>query len=764
MDPHATNDFVSAALVRQVYDSLVTLEDDMSLSPGIASEWDYRGDNTWRFAIRDDITFHDGTPMTVEDVVFSIMRQKESPLYRALFGTILEAKAVDGTLVDVVTDGPDAILPRKMVRLFVMSKDWASENGVAEVPDLGAQATEAYSLRHANGTGAMMLASHEPGTRVVFAKNPDYWSDFPGNVEEAIYSPIGSSPTRVAALLSGELDLITDLPIQDIERVEATDGYKVAQVPQQLFMQIEMDGTRDVALAVFDKSGEPLQANPFKDVRVRRAIAHAVDPQAVVERVMRGNAKVVGGPQALGIAGYQEDLTEPIAYDLDLRTPMLSARRIPRTLQAPVIDDEIRPVLEAIAAGSPPASCLMVQVGDRVLEPQLNVTVSLVPASNQKLLTTYATLLRLGPGYRYQTRVAASAAPDEAGVVNGDLYFIGSGDPFLTTDDWWIQYGENLAGRFHTRLEELADAIAASGVTQITGSVVGDESLFDNVRFGPWDERHLTSKQSGPLSALSVNEGYVAWPDTDRGSTRARQEAADPPVDAASLLSDLLRQRDVAIGGGPLSGVTPATAVELAVIESPPLLDILTHVNSWSSNFGAEMLLKKLGSVELGAGSTAAGAEALVSILAARGIPVTGLAVVDGSGLADGPDAANTNLLTCQALVGVLADAGAESEFAATLSIAGERGSLASRFVDSAAEGEVFAKTGTLNGSTALSGYVHSTTDPDITVVFAYIANEPQIISDEEVKGLQDPFVVDMTAYPGDPSIEVLSPLSPSAG
>jgi D-alanyl-D-alanine carboxypeptidase/D-alanyl-D-alanine-endopeptidase (penicillin-binding protein 4) len=176
------------------------------------------------------------------------------------------------------------------------------------------------------------------------------------------------------------------------------------------------------------------------------------------------------------------------------------------------------------------------------------------------------------------------------------------------------------------------------------------------------------------------------------------------------------------------------------------------------------MLLKKLGSVELGAGSTAAGAEALVSILAARGIPVTGLAVVDGSGLADGPDAANTNLLTCQALVGVLADAGAESEFAATLSIAGERGSLASRFVDSAAEGEVFAKTGTLNGSTALSGYVHSTTDPDITVVFAYIANEPQIISDEEVKGLQDPFVVDMTAYPGDPSIEVLSPLSPSAG
>jgi peptide/nickel transport system substrate-binding protein len=329
MDPHATNDFVTAALVRQVYDSVVGLEDDMSLAPGIATDWEYLGESTWRFTIRDGVTFHDGSPLTAEDVAFSVMRQKESPLYRALFGTIEDARVENGNQVDVVTREPDAILPRKMVRLFVMSREWATENGVEDVPDLGAVATEAHSLRHANGSGPMRLVNHEPETRTEFAKNEEYWDDFPGDVTRAIYTPIGSAPTRVSALLSGELHLITDLPIQDTDRVANTPGFTVEQVPQQLFMQIEMDGTRDVALAVYDKAGAPLQANPFRDLRVRQAFAHAINPQQIVDRVMRGHASVVNGPQALGLAGFQEDIGEMASHDRDRARELLAEAGYP---------------------------------------------------------------------------------------------------------------------------------------------------------------------------------------------------------------------------------------------------------------------------------------------------------------------------------------------------------------------------------------------------------------------------------------------------
>jgi peptide/nickel transport system substrate-binding protein len=315
MDPHITNDFVTASLVRQVYDSLVGLDNSMELQPGIATAWAAAGPTTWRFTIRANVVFHDGSPLTADDVVFSIMREKEAPLYKALYGGITSAVKVDERTVDVVSAAPDPILPRKMVRLFVMSKAWAAANNVEKLPDLGAQGTEAYSLRHANGTGPMKLVSHEPGTRTTFERNTAYWGKFTGNVDRAIYTPIAAGPTRVSALLSKELDLITDVPLQDVERIKATPGFGVLQAPQQLFMEVEMDGTRDVALDTFDKAGQPLKANPFKDLRVRQAFAMAVDSKLIVERVMRGYARPVGTAQAPGFGGYQPDLDVPRPVD-----------------------------------------------------------------------------------------------------------------------------------------------------------------------------------------------------------------------------------------------------------------------------------------------------------------------------------------------------------------------------------------------------------------------------------------------------------------
>jgi len=329
MDPHATNDFVTTAIFRQAYDSLVGLTQDMEIAPALATEWNYVGDNTWRFTLRDDVTFHDGSPLTVDDVIFSINRAKDSSFYTALFGGIQEAKAAGDNAVDVRSNAPDPILPRKMARMFIMSKPWAEEHGVVEIPDLGAEGSEAYSIRHANGTGPMKLVEHDQSVRTIFEKNEDYWGEYPGNVTKATYRPIGTAPTRVAALLSGEVDLIVDLPIQDIARIESTDGVKVVQEPQLFWMQLELDGTRDVALDTFNKDGSPIESNPFKDVKVRQALAHAIDADAIVERVMRGNARVVGVAGTPGLGGYQADLDEHWEYDVDKAKALLAEAGYP---------------------------------------------------------------------------------------------------------------------------------------------------------------------------------------------------------------------------------------------------------------------------------------------------------------------------------------------------------------------------------------------------------------------------------------------------
>jgi len=447
--------------------------------------------------------------------------------------------------------------------------------------------------------------------------------------------------------------------------------------------------------------------------------------------------------------------TEPVAYSQQLATPLLSARRVPRTLQAPVADAALEPSLEAAIAGSPPDTCLVVEDGGRLLSPSNNVAASLTPASNQKLLTTFVALELLGAEFRFRTTVRADAAP-AGGVVTGNLYLVGAGDPFLSTDSWWAQY-DDPEGRFHTRLEELADAVAAAGVTQVTGSLVGDESLYDTQRTVPsWADRLISSNQSGPLSALSVNEGFTDWPERTPEST-GRVRSADPPADAATVLKDLLAARGVIVAGPGAAGATPPAAVEVAAVESPPLADIVTHINSFSSNLGAELLLKRLGLYGAGQGTTEAGAGVVLSQLAARGIPTDGVQVFDGSGLSE------ADRLTCQTLAAVLRRAGPDSPLASSLSIAGVRGSLAERFdPDDPAYQLVLAKTGTLNDVLALSGFVESSTDPDEHLAFALVANADQIVNDPAARAVQDALVSALTGYPQAPSIEILGPLPPT--
>ncbi len=333
-DPHATNDFTTTALFRQVYDSLVAMTPDMKPVPGLATSWEQQGDRSWRFKLRDGVTFHDGMPFTADDVVFSVLREKGSSFYAPIFGHITDAKAVDKLTVDITTKEPDPLLPSKMVRMFIMSKAWSLTNNLETIPNLGAQGSEAYSIRHENGTGPMRLKDHQPGVKTIFEKFDRYWGEAKGNVTEAVYTPISTAPTRVSALLSGEVDLITDVPLQDIERVQSAPGLVVNKTPQILWTQLEMDGSRDVALDLWDKQGRPLASNPFKNVKVRQAIAHAVDAKLLVDRILRGQARVVGIPSIPEIGGYQADLDKRWPTDLAKAKALLAEAGYPEGFAA----------------------------------------------------------------------------------------------------------------------------------------------------------------------------------------------------------------------------------------------------------------------------------------------------------------------------------------------------------------------------------------------------------------------------------------------
>ena len=329
LDPHGSNDFVTTGIIRQFYDSLIGLNDELALTPAIATEWAHKGGNVWQLKLRQGVKFHDGQVLTANDVVFSIMRQKKSPAYEVDFSSIKEAVALNGETLEVTTTRPDPLLARRLTRLFVMSKAWADANNAAAVPDRSAQVSEAFSARNVNGTGPMKLAGYQPNLRVDFARNDAYWGPARGSITAATYLPIASAPTRLAALLSGEVDVVTDLPVQDIDRVKATSGFGIQQTPQLLWMQLELDGTRDVANEVFDKTGAPLKANPFKDVRVRQAMALSIDANLIVSRVMRRSGRVVGIASIPGYGGYQKDLDTRWPVDLGKAKQLLAEAGYP---------------------------------------------------------------------------------------------------------------------------------------------------------------------------------------------------------------------------------------------------------------------------------------------------------------------------------------------------------------------------------------------------------------------------------------------------
>ncbi len=429
-------------------------------------------------------------------------------------------------------------------------------------------------------------------------------------------------------------------------------------------------------------------------------------------------------------------------------TPLLSVRRIPQWLAAPESDAELRGPLDQVIAASPEATCLAVSAGGRTIYAH-NPDQALPPASADKLITAVAAIHALGPSYRFRTELVAHSGVID-GEVQGDAYLVGGGDPVLSTGDYTDHFEDH--PQVATSLEAFADKLVKSGLKRITGRLLGDESRYDQLRAVPtWPARFATQNESGPISALTVNDNFATFPAIQvKGTPVGGTPAADPPSFAAQTLGDLLQARGVRVEGGYGAGSAPKGSRRLGVIESPPLRSIIRELLTESDNQTAEMLTKELGRSKGGGGTTSSGVLVTKSLLGRLGLPTTGLALTDGSGLDDGDRA------TCPLLAALLVRAGRHSALGEALPVAGETGTLANRFVMSPARGRLRAKTGTLNEVTALAGFVD--TVPGATLTFSYIATG-RPVSDSLLR-LQEDLGGALVRYPEGPSLAALGPES----
>lgn len=310
LDPHAQNEGLTIAASSYVYDSLVAYDKDFKLSPALALSWEQPEPTVWRFTLRQGVKFHDGAPFTADDVVFSIKRAlAPTSNFKAYVNGISDAKAIDDHTVEIATNGPNPVLLRQLTNVFIMNRAWSEKNN-ATAPQDFSKKEEAFSARNTNGTGAYMLKSRDIDVKTVFVENPNWWGkpNKVGNVTEVVYTPIKQNATRTAALLSGEIDFVLDPPAQDLARI--SQQAKVVEGNEYRTIYIGLD-QKSPELKYSNIKG----ANPFADVRVREALYRAIDVDAIKKAVMRGSSSPTGTMIAPQVHGWDQNLSQRIAYD-----------------------------------------------------------------------------------------------------------------------------------------------------------------------------------------------------------------------------------------------------------------------------------------------------------------------------------------------------------------------------------------------------------------------------------------------------------------
>ncbi|GMG83206.1 ABC transporter substrate-binding protein [Paralimibaculum aggregatum] len=288
LDPHEQLSGGTLQLSHMVFDPLVRWTQDLSFEPRLATSWERVDSETMRFKLREGVKFHSGREMTAKDVVWTFDRLKTSPDFKGIFAQWASMTAIDSHTVELKTEGPSPLVLHTATYVFPMDSEFYK--GKAEIIKHG----DSFASQNMSGTGPFTLVEREQGVRVVFKRFPGYWdTESPGNVQEIVLTPIKEAPTRVAALLAGDVDFIAPVPPTDLERIENDPNVDL----------ITMTGTRIITLQLNQDRVEA-----FKDARVRNAIVHAINNEGIVAKIMKGFGTVAAQMSPEGYLGHNPNL------------------------------------------------------------------------------------------------------------------------------------------------------------------------------------------------------------------------------------------------------------------------------------------------------------------------------------------------------------------------------------------------------------------------------------------------------------------------
>ena len=285
LDPYSLNETFTHGVLGNVFEGLTKRDKNLEIVPGLAERWEVVEPTRWRFYLRKGVKFHNGEDFTADDVVFSADRARANGSdIKTRLPADAKAVKVDDYTVDFVLSQPNPILHYEWDTWYIMPKKWSETNNSAMPQPATGQQTS-YAALHENGTGPFIITEHQAGVRTVFKPNPNWWGKPEHNFDEVIFTTIANDATRVAALLSGDVDWVDPVPLQDSPRVNANPGTQVLTGPELRTIFLGFDQTRDELKASSVKG-----KNPFKDARVRKAFYQAIDIEAIKSRVMRGLA------------------------------------------------------------------------------------------------------------------------------------------------------------------------------------------------------------------------------------------------------------------------------------------------------------------------------------------------------------------------------------------------------------------------------------------------------------------------------------------
>ncbi|MEL6201883.1 MAG: ABC transporter substrate-binding protein [Pseudomonadota bacterium] len=322
MDPHAVNSAPVLGFLNNVYEGLVRRGKDMAIEPALAESWEPLGGDGWRFNLRQGVTFHGGEAFTAEDVMFSYQRaSSESADTASWFAPVSEVKIVDDFTIDFMTNAPNPIFPDSIANFMIMDSGWAADNDV----ELPAKDAENFATLNANGTGAFQLVERQPGLLTALEPFDGWWGEVEHNITRAEFQPVQNNATAVAALLSGEVDMINPVPIQDVERIKARDGVTVIEGIEARVIMFGFAHDHE-SIKYTSDAGSP---NPFTDARVREAVSKAINVEAIIQTIMRGAAQPASQLVSPAMRGYTGSLADRPAFDVEGAKALLAEAGYP---------------------------------------------------------------------------------------------------------------------------------------------------------------------------------------------------------------------------------------------------------------------------------------------------------------------------------------------------------------------------------------------------------------------------------------------------